>query len=177
MTEPLNRQDYKSKSGHYNTQSEIEDGRWFVGEAGVDSGLLIIIDPCYISKLPIARREPNPKHPSGYYDSTAQKEWGEFCRLVGKNNHKPMSYGGGMVVSTGSGDGGFPVFSTYRDHTEVKHEVLTGHWTNERDYDKSIGSHTSNKIYNYKEKRFVELTSDLRWRLNEYQREDKKIGY
>lgn len=161
----INRNDYKASKvgdgpkGFYNTSVSIDDGRWYVGEAGVDSGTLIIIDPCYISRLPIAKEE----------------NWGEFCNLIAKNHHNPFEYGGGVVMSSGFGDGGFPVYTTFKDHTEVKHEVLTGHYTNDRDYDKSIGSHMKPKIFNYKHREWVELTHELRWKLNEYQTEAKRI--
>lgn len=77
-----------------------------VGEFGVDAGLCIIGDPCYFA-VPDASSHP-------------AKTWEEFCDMLfgsdfDKNNVKQLDYrpgspGLGVVVSTGYGDGCYPVY-------------------------------------------------------------------
>jgi len=79
-----------------------------VGTVGVDAGLIIVGDPCYFATP----------------DATEHiaKTWGDFCDFLfvldkefDKNGYKQLNYGAGhpglgVVVSTGYGDGVYPVF-------------------------------------------------------------------
>jgi hypothetical protein len=80
-----------------------------VGEIGVDAGLCWIGDPCYI----LHPQEP-PK--------AIGKDWGEFCKQLGDDypTAKQFNYdlghpGLGVVVSTGYGDGVYPVYAAIRE--------------------------------------------------------------
>lgn len=73
-----------------------------VGVIGVDAGLVWVGDPCYI----IPNSEENPA-----------KSWREFCGKLGKKypTCKQFNYGMGhpglgFCVSSGYGDGVYPVF-------------------------------------------------------------------
>ena len=76
-----------------------------VGVIGVDAGLCWIGDPCYI----LHKDEPA---------KTLGKDWGEFCsKLFEQGEHKQCKQwdydlghaGLGVTVSTGYGDGTYPV--------------------------------------------------------------------
>ena len=75
-----------------------------VGEIGVDAGLCWIGDPCYIMG-----QDAN-EHPV--------KTWAEFCDKLHQNekdgvaqwHYKLGHMGLGVTVSTGCGDGVYPVF-------------------------------------------------------------------
>jgi hypothetical protein len=90
--------------------SKPVEGKWTqIGEIGVDAGLCWIGDPCYI----LHREGNNPE--------SIGKNWDEFCALLGKPypTAKQFCYdaghpGLGVCVSTGYGDGVYPV--------EVKHK-------------------------------------------------------
>lgn len=76
-----------------------------VGAIGVDAGLVWLGDPCYIlhpNKMPKA----------------LGKDWGEFCDTLKYNGPTVQSYnydmgheGLGVVVSSGFGDGTYPVYA------------------------------------------------------------------
>jgi hypothetical protein len=72
-----------------------------VGNIGVDAGLCWIGDPCYI--LPEDRTE------------NVGKDWPDFCRKIAGRDHYSFDYrlgheGVGVCVSTGWGDGTYPVY-------------------------------------------------------------------
>lgn len=80
-----------------------------IGEIGVDAGLCWVGDPCYI-------------HHNGGENKPAEfgKDWEEFCEILGKltNDHKNNScqFGNlGVCVSTGYGDGCYPVYAKFQD--------------------------------------------------------------
>ncbi len=86
-----------------------------IGEIGVDAGLCWIGDPCYI-----LHADPAPKAIGG--------DWGAFCDLLHDDDQYPtckqLNYdlghpGLGVVVSTGYGDGVYPVFAEFNDEGRV----------------------------------------------------------
>lgn len=83
--------------------------RRIIGLIGVDAGLCWIGDPCYI-----LHKCPPPK--------AVGTDWDSFCDLLdedgGFTTHKQFNYdlghsGLGVVVSTGNGDGAYPVFAEF----------------------------------------------------------------
>lgn len=78
-----------------------------VGNIGVDAGLCWIGDPCYIIK------DDNEHRPEAF-----GKNWGDFCDNsddVHSKGFKSFNYdlgheGLGVCVSTGYGDGFYPVY-------------------------------------------------------------------
>jgi hypothetical protein len=76
-----------------------------IGEIGVDAGLCWIGDPCYC-----VTPDCN-EHPA--------QTWGDFCEILTKQGHDRRGYtqfnykrgheGLGVAVSTGYGDGTYPV--------------------------------------------------------------------
>lgn len=89
--------------------------RELIGEIGVDAGLCWIGDPCYI-----LHAHPKPK--------AIGKDWGEFCDILHKNGTYPtrmqLNYdlghpGLGIVVSTGYGDGVYPVYAEINDEGRI----------------------------------------------------------
>jgi hypothetical protein len=89
--------------------------RKHIGEIGVDAGLCWIGDPCYI-----LHADPRPK--------AIGKDWGEFCDILHEDdqyptcmqfNYDPGHAGLGVVVSTGYGDGVYPVYAEFNEDGRV----------------------------------------------------------
>src|SRR5271168_4132582 len=85
--------------------------RQLIGEIGVDAGLCWIGDPCYI-----LHANPPPK--------AIGKDWGEFCDILDQATCKQFNYdlghaGLGVVVSTGYGDGTYPVYARFNKEGRV----------------------------------------------------------
>ena len=82
----------------------MSKAKWkHVGVIGVDAGLCWVGDPCYCV-TPDATEHP-------------AKTWNEFCEMLPSEyptikqfNHKRGHAGLGVCVSTGYGDGTYPVF-------------------------------------------------------------------
>lgn len=64
-----------------------------IGTVGVDAGLIMIGDPCYVA------HDSHPDHPVHH--------WSDFCNLIEKGDH--WNIGDGVVVTSGYGDGEYPV--------------------------------------------------------------------
>ena len=85
-----------------------------VGHIGVDAGLCWVGDPCYILHRDDEKLPP-----------TLGKSWPEFCDLISEKDYASFSYelgheGLGVVVSTGYGDGLYPVFVEVNKEGRIK---------------------------------------------------------
>ena len=89
----------------------LSDGWREVGEIGVDAGMCWIGDPCYI----LHRQGDNPKD--------IGENWDDFCNKMSANDTWPASKqfnydaghaGLGVVVTTGYGDGVYPVLANFK---------------------------------------------------------------
>jgi hypothetical protein len=85
-------------------------GRKKLGSVGVDSGQLVLVDPCYID---------NP----GIWDSGT---YGKVCEVtLGDNRGGAVPPGFLVAFSTGYGDGAYDVWATYnKDGLIAKVEVI-----------------------------------------------------
>jgi hypothetical protein len=74
----------------------MSKGQWKkVGEIGVDAGLVMVGDPCYVL---------------GDDASQRVKSWSEFCDSLGNDYPTVKDMNFGFVVSSGYGDGLYPVY-------------------------------------------------------------------
>ena len=88
--------------------------RKHIGEIGVDAGLCWIGDPCYI----LHTNQP-PK--------AIGKSWDHFCDIlrdddypVRKQFHYDLGHPGlGVLVSTGYGDGVYPVYAEFNEEGRI----------------------------------------------------------
>lgn len=88
------------------------ENKELIGHISVDAGLCFIGDPSYQSIK------------SNFAD------WGKFCGFLNKNDHDARGYtnikhsetiaGKGIVVSTGYGDGLYPVYMVVEDGRPMK---------------------------------------------------------
>lgn len=86
-----------------------------IGEIGVDAGLCWIGDPCYI-----LHKEKPPQ--------AIGKDWDEFCDILHEDDQYPTAKqfhydlghpGLGVVISTGYGDGVYPVFAEFNEDGRI----------------------------------------------------------
>lgn len=82
-----------------------------IGEITVDAGLCWIGDPCYI-----LHKEQMPK--------SVGQHWSHFCSIMRdasakQFNHDPGRAGLGVAVSTGYGDGVYPVYAEFDEQGRV----------------------------------------------------------
>lgn len=85
------------------------ENKWTkVGVVGVDAGLIWVGDPCYIM---------------GDDASNRVKSWSEFCKLLNVEKvdgvMEPLKHGIGLAISSGYGDGVYPVSVKYNDEGRV----------------------------------------------------------
>ena len=108
-------------------RKRIKKGRYFIGEVGVDSGMVMIIDPCYIKGIKSVHSNDN---------------WKDFCEICSKSGifetGEPFEIQGGIVSSNHIGDGGFPVYGTFDNDGRVSKLEVLFHWTNDRDRSRTV---------------------------------------
>jgi hypothetical protein len=90
-----------------------------VGHFGVDAGLCWIGDPCYVlhtSEMKDGKDVPTP------LPETLGKDWSAFCNLLDGSyptlksfNYEAGHEGLGVCVSTGFGDGTYPVYALIQE--------------------------------------------------------------
>jgi len=97
-----------------------------IGVCGVDSGQLLVIDPCYIDSEWKKGDNPEEDFGGGTYAECCKKTIeGKFGQLKFKRGHDGL----GCVFSTGFGDGLYPVYAYIKDFGEwgkrvVKVEII-----------------------------------------------------
>ena len=89
----------------------MEDERVRLGDVGVDSGQLLVIDPCYLEDWDHQRSYPEACHVTG--DGTG----GQFHYASGRP-------GLGVAFRSGFGDGVYLVWATVRDFGPWRRRVV-----------------------------------------------------
>jgi hypothetical protein len=88
-----------------------------IGYCGVDSGQLLVIDPCYLSKWKDGEFDPNKKLDNSYARA-CELTCGDGQECGGEVQE------GGVVFASGYGDGNYPVIATYnKDRRIIKIEI------------------------------------------------------
>jgi len=86
-----------------------------IGHVGIDSGTLILIDPCYVKYIKDIHTDD-------------QKTWSHFCKDVLADMDEKYDFvecNEGIIFSNRIGDGSFPVYAHYdEDHRIKKIEVV-----------------------------------------------------
>ena len=80
-----------------------------IGHCGVDSGQLLIVDPCYLEEWKNGNYgEKEDNHYNDCTNTTLSKQMGGEILVAGVR-------GTGVAISTGYGDGNYPVEAVYED--------------------------------------------------------------
>jgi hypothetical protein len=80
--------------------------RKLAGHCAVDSGQLILVDPCYV-------REDSPSKSLSMIEL-----YEEICEVSIRDNFGPIMNDSAIVTSTGWGDGYYPVYVNFNDSTQ-----------------------------------------------------------
>jgi hypothetical protein len=107
-----------------------KNGRYRVGSVGVDAGMVMVGDPCYLDKW-----GKDSANGTEYIDNEVaeQQESGEYkytysgacAATLGEHGAGELGNADAVAVSSGYGDGVYPVFATYNhDGRIVKLEVI-----------------------------------------------------
>lgn len=105
--------------------SERKNGRYKVGEVGVDAGMVMVGDPCYLDKFTDHEYDDakvEAQKASGKYDYSYS---GACAATLSDNSAGQLGRGDAVAVSSGYGDGVYPVYATYNHEGRiVKLEVI-----------------------------------------------------
>jgi hypothetical protein len=97
-----------------------------IGECGVDAGMLVMMDPCYIHSTPLGLTGTDEK---GLNAKEPDKHWREFldgiagpegyleshATVMGTLPNGVTKFPAGVVCVTGHGDGCYPVWAEFDD--------------------------------------------------------------
>lgn len=109
--------------------AERKNGKWLVGRVGVDAGMVMVGDPCYLDNY-------GKKSSNGFEwvatEVEAQKKANKFdysysgacAATLSENSAGELGLASAVAVSSGYGDGVYPVYATYNgDGRIVRLEV------------------------------------------------------
>ena len=89
--------------------------RKLLGHCGVDSGQLVIVDPCYLSEWKDGEAFPNLE------DKNKNNHYAACCEITTRNKDQGGEVlvagvaGTGVVATSGLGDGNYPVYAEYEN--------------------------------------------------------------
>jgi hypothetical protein len=105
--------------------AERVNGRYKVGQVGVDAGMVMVGDPCYLDKFTDHEYDEvkvDAQKTSGKYDYSYS---GACAATLSDNSAGQLGRGDAVAVSSGYGDGVYPVYATYNHEGRiVKLEVI-----------------------------------------------------
>jgi hypothetical protein len=101
-----------------NTMTQIE-GLVFAGAFGVDSGQVMIGDPCYLDNY-----DPNENQPWELTGKEGEYSYHGACATTLKSNYGELGNGLAVVSSTGYGDGQYPVYVKLNEDNRVSMIVI-----------------------------------------------------
>jgi len=83
--------------------------RKLIGTVGIDAGMLYLGDPCYVIDKPLGRKTWDDFMRDLYATSAdgGEAQWWHVNATISETS--PRTFPAGMVVTTGYGDGEYPV--------------------------------------------------------------------
>jgi len=83
-----------------------------IGQVAVDSGQLMVVDPCYLGRW-VDNEFDAPSHPEESYASACEK-------TLSKEQAGELGNAFAVAFSSGFGDGVYPVIAHYKDYGTVE---------------------------------------------------------
>lgn len=93
-----------------------------IGYCSVDSGQIMLSDPCYVEQFRVEMDEPD-----GKFDATLEPVGGSYpytyngasSATCSEQSAGALGGGLGVVVTSGYGDGSYPVYATYNSEGRI----------------------------------------------------------
>jgi hypothetical protein len=104
--------------------AERKNGKWLVGRVGVDAGMVMVGDPCYLDKygekssdgFEYVADEVKAQESKGKFDYSYS---GACAATLSENSAGELGLSSAVAVSSGYGDGVYPVYATYNGEGRI----------------------------------------------------------
>lgn len=99
--------------------AERKNGKWLVGRVGVDAGMVMVGDPCYLDKFTDHEwnnEKIEAQKAKGKYDYSYS---GACAATLSENSAGELGLSSAVAVSSGYGDGVYPVYAHYNDDGRI----------------------------------------------------------
>lgn len=100
--------------------AERKNGKWLVGRVGVDAGMVMVGDPCYLDKFTdhdYDDEKVETQMKKGKYDYSYS---GACAATLGENSAGELGRADAVAVSSGYGDGVYPVYAHYNHEGRIE---------------------------------------------------------
>jgi len=100
--------------------AERINGKWLVGRVGVDAGMVMVGDPCYLDKFTDHEYDDakvEAQKAKGKYDYSYS---GACAATLGENSAGELGRADAVAVSSGYGDGVYPVYAHYNHEGRIE---------------------------------------------------------
>ena len=100
--------------------AERKNGKWLVGRVGVDAGMVMVGDPCYLDKFTDHEYDDakvEAQKAKGKYDYSYS---GACAATLGENSAGELGRADAVAVSSGYGDGVYPVYAHYNHEGRIE---------------------------------------------------------
>jgi hypothetical protein len=89
------------------------NGRVKIGECAVDSGQILLIDPCYLNEWKAGDFKGMPGEKG--VSTEPENNYDETCRVTCGQDAGPVFKGLAVATESGYGDGSYPVYATFKN--------------------------------------------------------------
>ena len=99
--------------------AERINGKWLVGRVGVDAGMVMVGDPCYLDKFTdheFDDEKVEAQKAKGKYDYSYS---GACAATLSENSAGELGRADAVAVSSGYGDGVYPVYAHYNHEGRI----------------------------------------------------------
>ncbi|NBT76492.1 MAG: DUF4241 domain-containing protein [Betaproteobacteria bacterium] len=100
--------------------AERVNGKWLVGRVGVDAGMVMVGDPCYLDKFTDHEYDDakvDAQKAKGKYDYSYS---GACAATLSENSAGELGRADAVAVSSGYGDGVYPVYAHYNHEGRIE---------------------------------------------------------
>ena len=100
--------------------ADRKNGKWLVGRVGVDAGMVMVGDPCYLDKF------TDHEYDDAKVDAQRRKQKydysysGACAATLGENLAGELGRADAVAVSSGYGDGVYPVYAHYNHEGRIE---------------------------------------------------------